>query len=109
MKVSATQLMTRSIDPVSWLEIIFPCSTNYFPSFTDTLHFLIFNLQITVWGTLPSSLADLTKLVTLDASANELSGEVPWQLCSRKQSSEELFSIAVDCDEVSCDCDCTCE
>ena len=59
-------------------------------------------------GEIPSALAELTKLESLNVQHNEISGVVPWQLCSLKQSLAERLSIVVDCEEVACDCDCTC-
>lgn len=86
--------------------------TGTIPPSIGNLHVNLQFLQLQqneFYGTLPSELSALTNLVTLDVIGNELTGAVPWQVCSLKEDPEEQLTITLDCNEVSCDCECSCQ
>ena len=59
-------------------------------------------------GTLPTELGKLKKLKSLELDTNQFTGSVPLEVCSLKEN-ELLETLAVECDEVMCTCDCDCK
>ena len=61
-------------------------------------------------GTIPATLSNAPSLEQVRLESNDLTGSVPEELCLSLPSGDvSAFRIlSVDCNEVSCDCDCTC-
>ncbi|GKY97916.1 hypothetical protein MPSEU_000749600 [Mayamaea pseudoterrestris] len=64
------------------------------------------NAQIT--GTLPSELDQLAKLTNLRVFDTNISGSVPSGVCNAFLAQNVVSNILIDCDQVDCDCNCTC-
>lgn len=60
-----------------------------------------------IFGTIPSELSRANSLQRIELVDNSLTGSVPANLCSLL-GSPTLQILAVDCIEVSCECNCTC-
>lgn len=51
-------------------------------------------------GTIPSELGNLARMTTLEVGYNNLSGQMPWEICSNAA----LDLLEADCYAVQCDC-----
>jgi hypothetical protein len=58
-------------------------------------------------GKIPTELGLLSALTSLELRQNQLSGNLPSEVCELQPSND--LAVAVDCQEVSCGCNCTCE
>ena len=65
----------------------------------------LYNTRLT--GTIPSTFGLLTDLEGLKLHQTGLTGSVPAELCQLAQRGT-LKTITIDCEKVSCDCNCTC-
>ena len=73
---------------------------------TDLFCLDISNSRIS--GALPTQLGTLTKLTNLLISGTNISGSVPRTICNGFDERDALAGLVVDCNQVRCDCNCTC-
>jgi hypothetical protein len=60
-------------------------------------------------GTVPTELGKCSMLGNLLLALNDLTGSVPEEVCSLFTPPDESKEIMVDCKEVQCTCNCTCD
>ena len=59
-------------------------------------------------GTVPSGFGQMSRLASLRINNTDMSGSIPSTVCQSFAANRASNGIVVDCDQVACDCNCTC-